>query len=298
MTGRRDRRTSRGDSTTTDGCRGTDATALRGADTGPVGTSRPGSALGVRSISQMAFSIASRADNASSSAISNMLPAARPWAPPSAARTVARVTARSVAAARAVVNAATCSLTPRPFPPLLPTDTGTPFPADAEVAGQDRFRGTGRGPLDQLGDLFLVQRRFPAPVGGRVVAARAMPSRCLSRSKARSNSANAPVTDSSRVAIGVSSPGEDELLLHELHPHVRGPPPPKVPFSNKPCTNCSTSADGHRPRLRSYTLAVSAPPMACGNTSQDQLIYLGNPASRRHLGRRDGRQPTRRPLCV
>src|SRR6478736_4354847 len=33
-----------------------------------------------------------------------------------------------------------------------------------------------------------------------------MPSRCLSSSRARSNSAKAPITESSRVAIAVSSP--------------------------------------------------------------------------------------------
>ena len=130
-TGRRDRRTSRGDSTTTDGCPGTGVAALRRWDVnGPLGTSPPAS-VGqdeVRSISQIAFSMASRADNASSSAISNRLPAARPSVPPSAARTVARIAARSAAAAWAVANDAACSLTPHPSPLLLPAGTGRPFP--------------------------------------------------------------------------------------------------------------------------------------------------------------------------
>jgi len=74
------------------------------------------------------------------------------------------------------------------------------------------------------------------------------------------------------VAIGVSSPEKMSCSFTNSTRMFAAHLPRKVPFSNTPCTNCSTSADGHRPRLRSYTLAVSAPPMACGNTSQDQLI--------------------------
>jgi hypothetical protein len=43
-----------------------------------------------------------------------------------------------------------------------------------------------------------------------------MPSRCLSRSNERSNSANAPVTESMRCAIGEYSPGKRQSLLDEF----------------------------------------------------------------------------------
>jgi hypothetical protein len=117
-----------------------------------------------------------------------------------------------------VANAATCSLIPCPFHRCCPQILVHRFPADAELPGQDRFRGTGRGPLDQLGDLFLVQRRFPAPVGAALFG--------------QGDAFALSVTQQGSFELGERThhrqqqgghrgvvPGEDELLLHELHPH-------------------------------------------------------------------------------
>jgi hypothetical protein len=82
------------------------------------------------------------------------------------------------------------------------------FPADAVVAREDGFRDSIGCPLDQLGRPFRCL--FPPFVGAALLA---MPSRCRSLIRERSNSAKAPITESMRLAMGESSPVKTGLSL-------------------------------------------------------------------------------------
>ncbi len=104
-----------------------------------------------------------------------------------------------------IYRAAGCGHRGRVLPRLFAQVLIHRLPADAELPRQPGLRLPRRRALPQLGDAVLTQDAFATAVGAAGLG-QGDALRWRSPINARSNSANAPITDSNSCAMGLSSP--------------------------------------------------------------------------------------------